>query len=78
MQEIKAIFDSVDTVESALVVFAPMLRTMKVNKGYAKRRRRGFINATTEPITDREGMPFRSAYKVMGEIVATASRTAKP
>jgi argininosuccinate lyase len=73
MQEDKeAIFDSVDTVESALVVFAPMLRTMKVNKeNMRKAAAEGFINATDgADYLTAKGMPFRSAYKVMGEIVA--------
>jgi argininosuccinate lyase len=73
MQEDKeAIFDSIDTVESALAVFAPMLRTIKVNKeNMRKAAAEGFINATDgADYLTAKGMPFRSAYKIMGEIVA--------
>lgn len=73
MQEDKeAIFDSVDTVESALAVFAPMLKTMKVNKeNMRKAAAEGFINATDgADYLTAKGMPFRTAYKIMGEIVA--------
>lgn len=73
MQEDKeAIFDSVDTVENALAVFAPMLKTMKVNKeNMRKAAAEGFINATDgADYLTAKGMPFRTAYKIMGEIVA--------
>ena len=73
MQEDKeAVFDSVDTVKSALAVFAPMLATVKVNKDNMRRAAaEGFINATdgADYLASR-GLPFRSAYKIMGEAVA--------
>ena len=73
MQEDKeAIFDAIDTVSQCLEVFAPMVRTMKPLKGnmYAAAQK-GFINATdlAEYLT-RKGMPFRSAYKLTGQLVA--------
>ena len=73
MQEDKeAIFDSIDTVKMCLEVFAPMIATMKVNKDNTyKAAQKGFINATD--LADylvKKGMPFRSAYKISGQIVA--------
>ena len=73
MQEDKeAIFDAVDTVKKCISVFTPMLETMKVldNNMYAAAQK-GFINATD--LADylvKKGMPFRTAYKHVGEIVA--------
>lgn len=73
MQEDKeAVFDSVDTVKNALAVFAPMLATMRVNQNNMRQAAAaGFINATDgADYLVSKGMPFRSAYKLMGEIVA--------
>ena len=72
MQEDKeAIFDAVDTVKKCLEIFAPMVATMKVIKGNMyKAAGEGFINATD--LADylvKKGMPFRTAYKHVGEIV---------
>ena len=73
MQEDKeAIFDAVDTVMVCLEVFAPMIRTMKTKPDNMYRAaQKGFINATdlADYLTKR-GMPFRSAYKIVGQIVA--------
>ncbi len=73
MQEDKeAIFDAVDTVKMCLGVFTPMLATMSTLKdNMYKAAQKGFINATD--IADylvKKGMPFRTAYKHVGEIVA--------
>ena len=73
MQEDKeAIFDSVDTVIMCLRVFAPMIRTMKVKADNMYRAAQGgFINATDlADYLTKKGMPFRSAYKIVGQIVA--------
>lgn len=73
MQEDKeAIFDSIDTVKNALTVFAPMLESARVNKDNMRKAAvNGFINATDgADYLVSKGMPFRSAYKIMGEIVA--------
>ncbi|MBQ3195191.1 MAG: argininosuccinate lyase [Clostridia bacterium] len=73
MQEDKeAVFDSIDTVKKCLRVFAPMVRTMRVLKDnmYAAAQK-GFINATD--LADylvKKGMPFRTAYKLVGQAVA--------
>ncbi len=73
MQEDKeAIFDAVDTVKMCLGVFTPMIATMSVLKeNMYKAAQKGFINATD--LADylvKKGMPFRTAYKHVGEIVA--------
>ena len=73
MQEDKeAIFDAVDTVKKCLKVFTPMLATMRVlPDNMRKAAGKGFINATD--LADylvKKGMPFRTAYKKVGEIVA--------
>ncbi len=73
MQEDKeAVFDAVETVVQCLQVFAPMLRTMKtIPENMKKAAQGGFINATD--LADylvKKGMPFRSAYKISGQLVA--------
>ena len=77
MQEDKeSIFDAVDTVKMCLQVFAPMIATMKANTANMKRAaQKGFINATD--LADylvKKGMPFRSAYKISGQLVAQCIR----
>ncbi len=73
MQEDKeALFDSIETVKMCLDIFAPMIRTMRVKPDNMYRAaQEGFINATD--LADylvKKGMPFRSAYKIVGQIVA--------
>ena len=73
MQEDKeAVFDAVDTVKMCLKVFAPMLATMTARPDNMKKAAQGgFINATD--LADylvKKGLPFRSAYKISGQIVA--------
>lgn len=73
MQEDKeGIFDAVDTVKMCLQVFAPMIATMSVKTENMKTAaQKGFINATD--LADylvKKGLPFRSAYKISGQIVA--------
>ena len=73
MQEDKeAIFDSIETVKACLGIFAPMIATMKViaDTMYAAAGK-GFINATDlADYLTKKGLPFRTAYKTVGEIVA--------
>ncbi len=73
MQEDKeAIFDATETVVKCLEVFIPMIDTMKPLKdNMYKAAKGGFINATdlADYLTKR-GMPFRSAYKIVGGIVS--------
>ena len=73
MQEDKeAIFDACDTVTMCLQVFTGMIATMTANCSNMKlAAQKGFINATD--LADylvKKGMPFRSAYKISGALVA--------
>ena len=73
MQEDKeAIFDAVETVGKCLEVFVPMIETMKpLRENMYNASRRGFINATDlADYLTKKGMPFRTAYKTVGTIVA--------
>ena len=74
MQEDKeSVFDGVETVQHCLEIFAPMLSTMKVKKENMRAAAgKGFINATDlADYLTKKGMPFRSAYKIVGGIVAS-------
>ena len=73
MQEDKeGVFDAVDTVKMCLQVFAPMIDTLTANTANMKlAAQKGFINATD--LADylvKKGLPFRSAYKISGSLVA--------
>ena len=73
MQEDKeGIFDAVDTVKMCLQVMTPMISTMSVRADNMKKAAgEGFINATD--LADylvKKGLPFRTAYKLSGQIVA--------
>ena len=73
MQEDKeSVFDACDTVKMCLQVFAGMVHTMQANtENMKKAAQEGFINATD--LADylvKKGLPFRSAYKISGQIVA--------
>jgi len=77
MQEDKeSIFDAVDTVRMCLQVFTGMLETMTAIPENMKRAaQKGFINATD--LADylvKKGLPFRSAYKTSGQLVALCIR----
>ncbi len=73
MQEDKeAVFDACDTVVMCLQVFTGMVESITANTANMKRAaQKGFINATD--LADylvKKGMPFRSAYKISGQLVA--------
>lgn len=73
MQEDKeAIFDAVDNIKLCLVTFIPMLDSMRVLKeNMRKAAAKGFINATDcADYLVKKGMPFRTAYKITGGLVA--------
>ena len=77
MQEDKeGVFDACDTVQMCLQVFTGMVATMRVKRDNMKRAaQKGFINATD--LADylvKKGMPFRSAYKISGQLVAQCIR----
>ncbi|MBQ3791486.1 MAG: argininosuccinate lyase, partial [Clostridia bacterium] len=68
----EAVFDAQSTLEACLPVFTGMIREMKPLPDVMKKAaQNGFINATD--LADylvRKGLPFRSAYRVSGEIVS--------
>ena len=73
MQEDKeGLFDGCDTVKMCLRVFTGMISTMCAKReNMLSAAQKGFINATD--LADYlvgKGLPFRSAYKVSGELVA--------
>ena len=73
MQEDKeCVFDASETVKMCLKVFIPMIDTMSVcEENMLKAAQGGFINATD--LADylvKKGLPFRSAYKISGQLVA--------
>ncbi|MBQ8374938.1 MAG: argininosuccinate lyase [Clostridia bacterium] len=72
MQEDKeAVFDSVETVQKCLGIFIPMIETMTpLKENMYAAAKKGFINATDlADYLTKKGVPFRSAYKIVGEIV---------
>ncbi len=77
MQEDKeAVFDCFDTAKMCLSVFSPMVKTMKArtDKMYAAAQK-GFINATDlADYLTKKGLPFRTAYKISGQLVAKCIR----
>ncbi len=80
MQEDKeAVFDAVDTVKSCLRVFIPMIKTMKAKpEAMYAAAQKGFLNATD--LADylvRKGLPFRTAYKLVGGLVGTCIASGK-
>ena len=73
MQEDKeGVFDAIDTVKMCLQVFTGMIATLTANTANMKlAAQKGFINATD--LADylvKKGLPFRSAYKISGQLVA--------
>lgn len=73
MQEDKeGLFDTVETWKKCLIVLAPMLSTMKINKvSMLSASKGGFTNATD--LADylvRKNIPFRDAHEIVGKLVA--------
>lgn len=80
MQEDKeAVFDAIDTVKQCLRVLTPMFSTMQILKDNMKKAAlKGFINATDcADYLTKKGMPFRDAYKTVGQLVAQCVREDK-
>ena len=72
MQEDKElVFDAIDTVNLSLTTIEPLIKTMTVLKKNMKAAaEKGFINATDcADYLVEKGLPFRDAYKVVGNIV---------
>ena len=75
LQEDKeGMFDTVETLEGSLMLLAPMIESMTVNKDVMRKAiNNDFSNATD--IADylvRKGLPFREAHEVIGKIVLYA------
>lgn len=80
MQEDKeSIFDGAETVIKCLAVAAPMISTMTVLKdNMFSACKKGFINATDlADYMTKKGVPFRTAYKTVGDIVAYCVKEGK-
>ncbi len=80
LQEDKeGMFDTVETLEGSLMLLAPMIETMTVNKDIMRKAiNNDFSNATD--IADylvRKGLPFRDAHEVIGKIVLYAIQSGK-
>ena len=76
MQEDKEpVFDAVDTVKQCVPVFAAMIDTMKVHpENMLAAAQRGFLNATDcADYLTKKGVPFRDAYKAVGQLVYTCT-----
>jgi argininosuccinate lyase len=65
------VFDSVDTLEATLVIYADMIKNIKVNKEKMMAAAGdGFSTATD--LADylvKKGMPFRTSHEVVAELV---------
>ena len=80
MQEDKeSVFDAVDTVKMCLENFAPMIATMKpLPENMYKAAGKGYINATDlADYLTKKGLPFRTAYKIVGQTVGYCIRQNK-
>ncbi len=80
MQEDKeSVFDACDTVKMCIDVFDGMISEMKaVESNMKKAAQGGFIGATD--LADYlvgKGLPFRSAYKIAGQVVAKCIKDGK-
>ncbi len=75
----EGVFDSIDNVKISLMVFEGMISTMKINKeNMQKAIYAGFTNATdVADYLAKNGMPFREAHKVVGEIVLYCEQNQK-
>ncbi len=78
MQEDKeAVFDAIDTVKACLEVLTPMMATITVLPDNMRAAaRKGFLNATDcADYLTKKGLPFRDAYRAVGELVALCIET---
>ena len=75
MQEDKeCFFDAADTVNACLDVYIPMIASLKAKtENMLAAAKEGYINATDlADYLAKKGLPFREAYKLVGEIVRDA------
>ncbi|MBE6552107.1 MAG: argininosuccinate lyase [Ruminococcaceae bacterium] len=76
MQEDKeAFFDALDNTIACISIFTKLLATIKVNKDKMRAAAsKGFINATDcADYLTKKNVPFRTAYKIVGTMVAYCS-----
>jgi argininosuccinate lyase len=68
----KALFDSVDTIKSAVEVFAAMLPELKMNRARMENAARDSTLLATDlaEYLVKKGMPFREAHETVGKLVA--------
>ncbi|MGQ0771825.1 MAG: argininosuccinate lyase [Nitrososphaerota archaeon] len=81
LQEIKpAVFSSSKIAISALVILNSMFATLKINKEKIKQAAdSGYLTALdiAESLV-KQGLPFRTAHKIVGNLVHTAHKSKKP
>lgn len=80
MQEDKeALFDAIDTVKGCLMVFTPMVKTMRVRADrMSQAARGGFTNATeVADYLAKKGVPFRNAHEIVGKLVLECIKNGK-
>jgi argininosuccinate lyase len=67
----KALFDSVDTVKSALEVFAAMLPALKINRERMENTARdpNLLATDLAEYLVKKGVPFREAHEIVGRLV---------
>ncbi len=67
----KALFDSVETIQSALEVFAAMLPELKINRKRMENAARDSSLLATDlaEYLVKKGTPFREAHQIVGELV---------
>ena len=70
-------FDAIDTVKACLEVLTPMMATITVLPDNMRAAaRKGFLNATDcADYLTKKGLPFRDAYRTVGELVALCIET---
>ncbi|MFZ3171795.1 MAG: argininosuccinate lyase [Carboxydocellales bacterium] len=72
MQEDKeALFDAIDTVKGCLLVFTPMIATLKIKpEAMRQATKSGFANATDmADYLAKKAVPFRTAHEIVGKAV---------
>src|SRR6266545_736542 len=76
----RALFDSVDTIKSALDVFAAMLPELKINRERMNSSTRDpnlFATDLAEYLV-KKGVPFREAHQIVGELVVRSVAKSVP
>jgi argininosuccinate lyase len=76
----KALFDSVDTIKSALEVFAAMLPDLKINRARMENAARDSTLLATDlaEYLVKKGTPFREAHQIVGQLVVRSIKKSVP